>query len=396
MGKIYQREEAGVWHATFTGSRGQRVRKSTGTTDRRLATSILAEWEKNATMQRSGLVDSGAVKMAEERERPLVDHLADFFTSTEAAGGSETELNAKRNRFARIITDTGWQWLDDLNASDFEQAIVSLKSNGRYKNSRPRSNKTIATYIGDWRSFADWCVRRGRISSNPIASVEKPSLATDRRLVRRMLMPEEWPWLARAAGQKSIQGVPPEERPILYEFAIQTGYRADEIRHLRVGQLFLDQDKPHAFLPADATKNEQEARQRITPDLAGRMAEMLKRLKRKPRNLVFTLHTPNTAIMVRSDLKRARKAWLRSLPADQVESAEASDFLQIVDSRGQRFDFHALRHTCGAWLAMDGMHPKAIQAVMRHSTISLTLDTYGHLMPGALDESLEVFSKIFD
>ena len=45
-------------------------------------------------------------------------------------------------------------------------------------------------------------------------------------------------------------------------------------------------------------------------------------------------------------------------------------------------DFHALRHTCGAWLAMGGADPKAVQAVMRNSAISLTMDTYGHLFAG--------------
>ena len=43
---------------------------------------------------------------------------------------------------------------------------------------------------------------------------------------------------------------------------------------------------------------------------------------------------------------------------------------------------HALRHTCGAWLAQAGTHPKTIQSVLRHSTITLTMDQYGHLFPG--------------
>jgi len=46
-------------------------------------------------------------------------------------------------------------------------------------------------------------------------------------------------------------------------------------------------------------------------------------------------------------------------------------------------DFHSLRHTCGAWLAMAGQHPKTIQSVMRHSTITLTMNNYGHLFPGS-------------
>lgn len=38
--------------------------------------------------------------------------------------------------------------------------------------------------------------------------------------------------------------------------------------------------------------------------------------------------------------------------------------------------------TCGAWLAMTGAHPNEVKAVMRHSSITLTIDTYGHLFPG--------------
>jgi hypothetical protein len=51
-----------------------------------------------------------------------------------------------------------------------------------------------------------------------------------------------------------------------------------------------------------------------------------------------------------------------------------------IDREG--LDFHTLRHTCGAWLAIAGAHPKAVQAIMRHSAITLTMDTYGHLFPG--------------
>ena len=31
---------------------------------------------------------------------------------------------------------------------------------------------------------------------------------------------------------------------------------------------------------------------------------------------------------------------------------------------------------------MAGVHSKVVQTVMRHSTITLTMDTYGHLFPG--------------
>ena len=100
------------------------------------------------------------------------------------------------------------------------------------------------------------------------------------------------------------------------------------------------------------------------------------------------------AEMLRTDLDDARKAWLNEVRRDPEELAnrEQSDFLNAKNHEGESFDFHALRHTCGGWLAMSGAHPKSIQSVMRHSSIVLTMDTYGHLIPGQEAETVARFS----
>jgi integrase len=49
--------------------------------------------------------------------------------------------------------------------------------------------------------------------------------------------------------------------------------------------------------------------------------------------------------------------------------------------------FHDLRHTCAAMLIAQGAHPKEIQERLGHSTIRITFDRYGHLLP-SLDERL--------
>ena len=50
--------------------------------------------------------------------------------------------------------------------------------------------------------------------------------------------------------------------------------------------------------------------------------------------------------------------------------------------------FHDLRHTYAAMLIAQGAHPRAIMERMGHSTITVTLDNYGHLFP-KLDEALD-------
>ena len=58
-----------------------------------------------------------------------------------------------------------------------------------------------------------------------------------------------------------------------------------------------------------------------------------------------------------------------------------------------RTRFHDLRHTYAALLIAEGAHPRAIMERMGHSTITVTLDTYGHLLPkidAALDDALDL------
>ena len=53
--------------------------------------------------------------------------------------------------------------------------------------------------------------------------------------------------------------------------------------------------------------------------------------------------------------------------------------IEYRDDSGRVVDFHALRHSFGSMLAASSVHPKTAQKLMRHSTISLTMDRYSHV-----------------
>jgi len=46
---------------------------------------------------------------------------------------------------------------------------------------------------------------------------------------------------------------------------------------------------------------------------------------------------------------------------------------------------HSLRHAAASLFIEQGFSPKRVQALMGHSTIQMTFDTYGHLFPAAED-----------
>ncbi len=43
--------------------------------------------------------------------------------------------------------------------------------------------------------------------------------------------------------------------------------------------------------------------------------------------------------------------------------------------------FHDLRHTCASLLLVQGVHPRVVMEILGHSQISMTMDTYSHVMP---------------
>ena len=93
------------------------------------------------------------------------------------------------------------------------------------------------------------------------------------------------------------------------------------------------------------------------------MAEhLLRHVDDDPDALVFT--SPLGQPLRNSNFRR--KIWD---PA--VERAGLAPGLRI----------HDLRHTCASLLITQGAHPKAAQVHLGHSSISVTMDRYGHLFP---------------
>ena len=64
-----------------------------------------------------------------------------------------------------------------------------------------------------------------------------------------------------------------------------------------------------------------------------------------------------------------------------------------------RIRFHDLRHCHATLLLQQAVHPKVVQERLGHSTISMTLDTYSHVVPGmqeraVLDLEKRLFSQV--
>ena len=354
MGSIYRRKDSPKWHGEFTDASGKRIQRSTGTTIKRDAAAILAKWEADANAERHGLSVAPSVQL----ESLLAEYTAYL------GGNTSQHITLSENRIRRVLDSCGFVHPRDLDRIQAENAIRSFAApTGKLISLRSQGH-----YITAIKSFSKWLTNlRGALARDPFAGIRKPNPERDRKKVRRYLTQEEWKWLSLTPNAT------------LYATAIQTGLRANELRALTVANLRAD----HIALSGRHTKNGSVALTYISPELREKLAECLPFQMAESGELARILY---------QDLEIARALWLETDPDKKL--VESQEFLCKDNAAGECLDFHSLRHTTGAWLAIAGVNAKVIQSVMRHSTITLTLDTYGHLMPGAEQDAAAKLSVL--
>jgi integrase len=57
--------------------------------------------------------------------------------------------------------------------------------------------------------------------------------------------------------------------------------------------------------------------------------------------------------------------------------------------------FHDLRHSAATILLSMGVHPKVVQEILGHSQISITMDTYSHVLPSMQQEAMRKLDDVF-
>ncbi len=57
--------------------------------------------------------------------------------------------------------------------------------------------------------------------------------------------------------------------------------------------------------------------------------------------------------------------------------------------------FHDLRHSTATLLLSKGVHPKVVQEILGHSEISMTMDTYSHVLPTMHKDAMDGLNDIF-
>ncbi len=317
-----------------------------------------------------------------EHAREYRDHLA-------GEGKAESHVAVTVGYLDRDATALGWSTLGDLDAPALAHHL------GRSMAASGRSPRWFNAHAKAWRAFARWCVRNGRLASDPLAGLAMRRQDTDRRRVRRALDADELAALIGWADTHPVVSLPRAHkdsdgkrqlsrvnysapyRALAYRIASMTGFRASEVASLTPESFELSGETPSITVKAAYSKRRREDRQPIRQDVAAALRPFLVNLE--PGKPVCPLPDGKAGLMVRADLEAARAAWIESARSvAEREARERSGYLRWRDDAGRVADFHCLRHTYISAIVAGGASAKVAQELARHSTPTLTLGVYAH------------------
>ena len=335
---LFKRAGSAFWYVDYRDAGGNRVKRSSGTTDRQEAEELEAKWRLEARQQRLWgiqpsytfdemmlryLQETQSVKRSAERDAWTVKRLQPFFSG-------------------RVLSN--------LKRADVREYIAKRKAQGVKGATINREVGLLSSAINRARHEWDWDI------ANP-AERMRESEGEGRQVY---LTKEQFNTLVLAASRQ-------KRAPYLADLitiAVMTGCRRGELLGLEWSRVDL---KTNVLRLGAADTKAGKAR------------------------LVPLNETAREAI-----LRRFRYRATHCADSGRVFCTKGGEGVDGVQSSFRRackaaglvgFRFHDLRHTCGSWLMQAGVPAGHIASVLGHSTVRMT-ERYAHVAPANAQDAV--------
>lgn len=295
------------------------------------------------------------------------DEAAERFLSAKAETVRSTTLRQYRHQIRACLDTVGPRSdLRQITGHDLRPFVHDASVSAATRRTRYRHAN----------AFFRWCQTRDFLDDNPLASVPKPRKeqkeaaflkpADVERL--RIAIDHHVETTTNAAGKRPDLDWLRDLIPV----AVATGLRRGELVAIRWTDVDLDAGSIHVrHRDGFTTKGNRERR----VPLVGEALEILRR-----KNAERDSSTDGPVFTDR-----------RGLPVKKARISHRFKDMARLAGLDERIHFHSLRHTCASWLAMKGIPMRVIQAILGHSSVSIT-ERYSHLAPDTLDAAMR---KVF-
>jgi integrase len=251
----------------------------------------------------------------------------------------------------RVLPDLGDRRVGDIHRVDLQQLVDRLVASGI-------APSTVVGALLPLRAIYRRLHSRGVVEVNPTRGLEMPAV---RRHVRYIQSPAE--------AEILLSAVDASDRP-LWATALYAGLRRGELVALKWEDVDLASGVIHVRRGWDTIEGE------IAPKSA-----------QGKRNVPVPAALRDYLIEHRMD----DGADGRVFASDRMVRSQAERSAALWKAAGlQPITLHEARHTYASFMIAAGVSAKALSTFMGHATIAVTLDLYGHLLPGSEAEAADL------
>jgi integrase len=243
--------------------------------------------------------------------------------------------------------------------------------------------KSVRYMHGVLRNALNHAVRWEYIDRNPAALVDGP------RVEQHEIQP-----FSREEAQRFLNAIKGDRLEALYTVALTMGLRQGEALGLRWRDVDLELGNIRINNQLQRVNHKYElvepktARSRRSLAVPTKIVESLR--QHKSRQLEERRHAG--LAWHDTDLVFARR---NGYPlSSSVVTHHFQDLLKHMGLANRRF--HDLRHSCATLLLAQGVSPRVVMDVLGHSQISLTMNTYAHVLPELRREAADRMNELLD
>jgi integrase len=325
----------------------------------------------------------------------LKAYLESWLDGLTLTGQRSSTINSYGRRLDPVIDALGHRRLDQVTASDLDSLYATLLTSGRrVKPYGPLSKRTVRlTHVVLSSAFKD-AVRKGTLARNPAEMASPPS-------AKSTAAPEQ-AWWTPAETKQFLDLTQGDPLWPMWRLLAMSGLRRGEACGLRwsdvdteAGQLTVNAQltvvrspgAPDLGLVYSEAPKTAGGRRVVDLDPVTVVVLKTERKHQKENRILLGAGFSNQRNLVFTDATGA------PIHPDRVSKIFAQ---RITDHGLRKVRLHDLRHGHAGHLLAAGMDPLLISKRLGHSSVAFTLQTYGHLLPGAGASAASAVAALVD
>ena len=370
---IKLKRRGGKWYV-FVNYNGRRKAKCVGT--RQAAEEVRRKLEARFALGDLGFLNENGTKICtfEEYAKDWQKRYAEIHCKPSTARSYEQLLRV------HVIPRFGKQKLTTIRRDEIKKFLAELGQATRLVDETPVpkfSKNTMRLIVCALRTVLNAAVEDGLIDTNPASKVGKFAHSEKPAHQASAMTRKEAEAFLTAVGELC-----PEWHPF-FLMALRAGLRKGELIALKWGDIQFGESADDCNRYMLVQRNYSHGRFTTPKSKKSRRVDLSKQLR------ACLLELRDTRLLA------AMMAGQPSIADDLVFPSQVGTVIKpdniaprymepALEKAGlRRFRFHDLRHTFGSLLIQDGASLAYVKEQMGHSSIQITVDTYGHLVPGA-------------